>query len=502
MLRHPGAHAREREIRYKPSGGMKIPVKYLNLYRNIKGRYDLMMFLYKWDPDYRKDLLITGLTFGLFTYSLFTWNTVFDIIAMAVEASIIMVELGGEMSILPADYRPSHGGVRYSVQPSTHIAYKELSFLMSHVLPPHEEDALGFANPLIGTGLCRESPLVSSGVDDKLMLRDAVPFFIDEEEKCYIRSRHQLRYIAIRVANKREHTTNGVKLAMQDMADALSGERPVTVRKSYYFDALLTAEAFRSRIFRNNITGEKEVYTDLTTYFPVRQERGGDSQGVRLREDFFYKVSGHIGITTLLVTENRRVAMLHQGETKAIGSRTVTLGGSGSLDFAEIERSGNATDLRKVVMHGMAREMSEETGMQDWFESILHNTMLTGFFRWIDRCGKPEFVGITRAGDVPFSRSQSIDGDEVVKYDEIPVTINTLKDFHKVLDYVRDNNINLALSSLMALHRMTVIADYADGQATEEQRAVHRIVSEFLFGSLAYLDNSVAKPYSLENKFA
>ena len=56
--------------------------------------------------------------------------------------------------------------------------------------------------------------------------------------------------------------------------------------------------------------------------------------------------------------------------------------------------------------------------------------------------------------------------------------------------------------SLIALHRLTVIADYAGPDATEEQRAVHRIVSEFLFGSLAYLDNNVAKPYALENKTA
>jgi hypothetical protein len=487
---------------FKPSGRMKIPVKYLNLYRNVKGRYDLMRFLYKWDHDYRKDLLITGLTFGLLTYSVFTWNTVYDVIAMMVEASIIMVELGGEMSILPADYRPSHGGVRYSVQPSTHIAYKELSFLMSHVLPPREEEAVGFVNPLIGSGLCRESALVSSVVDDRLMTRESLPFLLDDGHDNFIRSRHQLRYIAIRVANKREHTTNGVKLALYDMADALMEDRPLRLRKSYYFDALLTAEAFRSRIFRNNITGDKEVYTDLTTYFPVRQERSGEVHSVRLREDFFQKVSGHIGITTLLVTENRRIAMLHQGETKAVGARTVSLGGSGSLDFAEIARAGDTNDLLKVVTHGMAREMCEETGMQAWFDAVHHNTLLTGFFRWIDRCGKPEFVGITRAGDVPFSRRRAIDGDEVVKYDEIPVTINTLKDFHKVLAYVRDNNINLSLSALMALHRMTVIADYAAEEATEEQRKVHRIVSEFLFGALAYLDNSVAKPYSLENKSA
>src|SRR5690242_13770758 len=116
-----------------------VPIRYVNAWRNVKGRYDLMMFLCKWDTDYRKDLIITILAYILFIYSLCTWNTIYDVIAMAVEASIIAVQVGGEMSILPADYRPSHGGVRYSVQSSTHIAYDELSFLMSGVYPAEKE---------------------------------------------------------------------------------------------------------------------------------------------------------------------------------------------------------------------------------------------------------------------------------------------------------------------------------------------------------------------------
>ena len=445
---------------------MPLPVKYLNFYRNIKGRWDLMLFLCKWDTDYRKDLIITVLAFCLFGYSLATWNTVYDIIAMTVEGCIIAVQLGGEMSILPADYRPSHGGVTYSVQASTHIAYDELSFLMSGVFPPVAEEKLGFANPIAGKGLCRESPLVSDRVDDALMLCEGLPVREDTSEINYIRSRHQLRYIAIRVANKLQHTTNGIKLALHDTADAIVSHRPLTVRKSFYFDALLTSEAFRSRIFRNNIQGDKELYTDLTTYFPVTEEVIDGQASVRLTSDFYKYISGHIGITTLLITENRRVAMLFQGSTKAVGSHTVSLGGSGSMNYDDIDLAKSAGDLRAGAGYAMARELCEETGMERHLEEVRRNTMVTGFFRWIDRCGKPEFVGITRAEDVPFSKQRAIDGDEVVKYEEIPVTINTLADFQKVVAWLRDNKVNVALSSLMALHRMTVIAGYARRDAT------------------------------------
>ncbi|HYD18553.1 MAG TPA: hypothetical protein VEF76_08755 [Patescibacteria group bacterium] len=458
-----------------------VPGNLRNGWRNVKGRYDLMRFLCKWDPDYRKDVIITFLAYMLLIYSTLTWNTYYDWIAMAVEATIIAVQVGGEMSILPADYRPSHGGVRYTVQPSTHIAYEELSFLMSGVYPAEQEEALGFANPLAALALSKESPLVSDRVNDLLMTRTSLPVIVDEGETNHIRSRHQLRYIAIRVANKKQHTTNGVKLALYDMADALAHGEAVHVRKSYYFDALLTAEAFRSRIFRNNIKGEKEVYTDLTTYFPVREEEVNGEDSVRFLPDLYKYVSGHIGITTLLVTENNRVAMLHQGGTKAVGSHTVTLGGSGSMNFSDMELAKNPDDLRYAIAYGMAREMSEETRMEKRFEGIRANTMVTGFFRWIDRCGKPEFVGLTRAGNVPFAASGSVDGDEVVKFEEIPVTLNSVADFPAVFGWLRDQKVNVSLSSLMALHRMVVIAGYGPDAADPAQRAVYQRVSDFLF---------------------
>ena len=110
-----------------------------------------------------------------------------------------------------------------------------MSFLMSGVHPAEQEEALGFKNPIVRLAMCRESPLCSDRVDDVLMTREKLPFTIDPGEANHIRSRHQLRYIAIRVANKKQHTTNDAKLAMYDMADAFMSDRPVVMRKSYYF---------------------------------------------------------------------------------------------------------------------------------------------------------------------------------------------------------------------------------------------------------------------------
>src|SRR3972149_111581 len=264
---------------------MSTFVKWLNFYRNIKGRFDLMVFFFKWDTDYRKDLTTTLLAFTLFGYSTVTWNTIYDLIAMALEATIIMVQVGGEMSIMPADYRPSHGGGSYTAQHSTHIACDELSFPMAEVLPAPAEAALGFCNPVNDIKTCKESPLVSSKVDDILMTRKKIPYREDKSVTNFICSRHQLRYIAIRVLNKLTHTTTGGMLAFHDLADPRAGDGPVTLRKAFYYDALLTVEAFRSRIFRGNLQSEKEVYTDLTTYFPVKKETVDGQDYIRFTPD-------------------------------------------------------------------------------------------------------------------------------------------------------------------------------------------------------------------------
>ncbi|MDE2335886.1 MAG: hypothetical protein KGL10_01100 [Alphaproteobacteria bacterium] len=463
---------------------MSPSVKALNLYRNVRGRWSLMLFFFRWDKDYRKDLITTILAFTILVYEIWSWMTIYDIIAAALDASIIAVQLGGDMTVIPADYRPSHGGIPYTAANSTYISYHELSVPMSEVLPAPVENALGFCNPVSAVKTCKESPLVSDRVDDALMLRDSIPWREDNTPLNFVFSRHQLRYIAIRVLNKLQHTTNGMLMAFQDTADALvDASRPVTLRKAWYYDGLLTLEAFRSRIFRGNLQHETEVYTDLTTYFPVNRETTGGKDFLRFRPDFLTRVSMHTGITSLLLTENRRVALLYQGSTKAVGANMVCLGGSGSLEYKDMKRAGTPKNFRDLLVYAMAREVCEETGMEKYLDEVRANTMVTGFFRWIDRCGLPEFVGLTRAGNVPFAKQRTIDGDEVIRFEEVPVTVNRPEDFHAVLAYIRTHEIRTALSSFMALNRMTVIAGYGAESATPEQKEIYRRVSNFIAGS-------------------
>ncbi len=460
--------------------------------RNIKGRYDLFALLFKWDKPYRKEIIITMLAFILITYSLIDMDSGYDYIALAIEVGIIMLQFGSEMSILPQSHRPTHGGSKYVPEICTYIWHNKRSVPISNILPALKEEKIGFTNPIKGRNLSIESPLVSNQVDDKVCLVNKLRYKEEYGIINYIRSNLQILYIALRVGNKATHTVNGEKLALSSLVDAIVKDKAVTVRKSYYFDALMTAEAFRSRLLRTNLRGQEEIYADLSSYFPVVQDLTSSFAGsqnkntdikVRFAQKFYEQVSGHIGITSLVMTENNRIAMMYQGEKKAIDAKKVSLGGSGSMDYDDMIDTNRPKDLREAVAYGMAREVSEETNMKRFFNVIKDNTRVIGFFRWVDRCGKPEFVGITKSGSINFFKDGNIDGDEITKFEEMPVEIKTIKSFKKALKYVEDNNIRISLSSLMALHRLTVIADYNKKDATSEQKQIYKELSDFLFKS-------------------
>lgn len=453
----------------------------LNFLRNIKGRFDLFCVLFRWDSAYRKEFTITILAFLLITYSFIDMDSAMDYIALGLEVAILMMQFGSELSILPPDYRPGYAGSTYLAQTCTHVWNNKRSFPMGAVNPAPIEAELGFHNPIAGENLSMEFPLVSDTVDDKIMLRETMPYEESSGDVNYIRSNLQILYLALRVANKKQHTTNGEKLALYGLTDCIVNDEKIPVRKSYYFDALLTNEAFRSRLIRKNLRGHEEIYSDLSAYYPAKQDTIGDETILRLLPDFYEHVSGHIGITTLLITDNNRIGMLHQGAGKVIDAKKVGLGGSGSMDYHDVIDGNNPEDLRDALKYGMTRELSEETGTKSYFDELRDNTMVIGFFRWVDRCAKPEFLGVTRGGNVPFSEEGSIDGDEIVKFEEMPVDIHSLQDFKQALVYVKENGLRVSLSSLMALVRLARIADYNKKGASKEQKEIYQRLDDFLF---------------------
>jgi hypothetical protein len=103
--------------------------------------------------------------------------------------------------------------------------------------------------------------------------------------------------------------------------------------------------------------------------------------------------------------------------------------------------------------------------------------MITGFFRWVDRCGKPEFVGVTKLG-LP---AEYIPGDdfEVIKYNPdteiFKKKIKKLSDLIEFKDALIKGNYKLSLSFYIALERLITIASYEKSSMASQVSVFNKI---------------------------
>jgi hypothetical protein len=64
-----------------------------------------------------------------------------------------------------------------------------------------------------------------------------------------------------------------------------------------------------------------------------------------------------------------------------------------TLEPADLMAAGDHASLQDVLVHGMQRELCEETGIG--LDDVLE-TRVIGFGRWLERGAKPEFFAVTR----------------------------------------------------------------------------------------------------------
>ncbi len=119
-----------------------------------------------------------------------------------------------------------------------------------------------------------------------------------------------------------------------------------------------------------------------------------DSHG-RLRRLAENDLANVIGVSTLALTEDGRVVLVRQGPAALSSPGQLAPSGSGSLDLRDVgrlRRTRAEGSLTEVLVRGMARELSEEVNLRAHESG---RTVVLGYFRWLDRGGKPEYVGVT-----------------------------------------------------------------------------------------------------------
>lgn len=107
-------------------------------------------------------------------------------------------------------------------------------------------------------------------------------------------------------------------------------------------------------------------------------------------------LSNTVGVSTLAFDRDRTLILVAQSEEALSSQGAWAPSGSGSLepiDFPHRGPSGRRSyPLSDVIVRGMNRELAEEANVDpvliDW-------STVTGYFRWLSKGAKPEYVGIT-----------------------------------------------------------------------------------------------------------
>jgi hypothetical protein len=193
-----------------------------------------------------------------------------------------------------------------------------------------------------------------------------------------------------------------IRLCTSLTRETMTSRQGVTVQQTNYHNGLATNELATSKLLRTHFEdGTEELVCSVFANYV------GDRKLFALSES---ELSNHIGVTTIIVTADDYLYLQRQGETQFDPGK-ITVGASGSADWNDIERAPDVMDhlsrprktLQEVVKFAVEREAAEElwvtTGPGE------SKTTLTGFARYIQRGGKPEFFFITylrqRFADIP-----------------------------------------------------------------------------------------------------
>lgn len=181
-------------------------------------------------------------------------------------------------------------------------------------------------------------------------------------------------------------------------ADPTKPVEAVKIHKTCYFDSYLTNIIPGQVLTRNR---DKEVMASALEagWLPYTAE--GEER--RLRATGECAMANEPGVTTLCIKENDTIILWRQNHLAQCSTGQLVASGSGSANWGDCRKYLHDPDkngLRKAVRRGMERELWEESvgmrGVSDrkFYKNL--DTRITGYFRWLKKGGKAEFVGVSR----------------------------------------------------------------------------------------------------------
>jgi hypothetical protein len=194
-------------------------------------------------------------------------------------------------------------------------------------------------------------------------------------------------YDILRQRAQGRHLFNG-SLVRQDeelSTDVLEEDRSISLSTTRYFSLLLTNYMMATGIRQSDSRRWIQRPEDLV-----------DDGRNRLRPLTNSDLANPIGVSTLAFTTDRKVVLVLQSHDAQSAAGELAPSGSGSLDLRDVRRGirfRTREELVTVIKRGMDRELREECHLRP---DEIAWTYVLGYFRWMNKGAKPEYVGVTR----------------------------------------------------------------------------------------------------------
>lgn len=186
---------------------------------------------------------------------------------------------------------------------------------------------------------------------------------------------------------------NGSKFGLAE--GVAIGDADLRCHRIEYFHSVLTNEAVTRRLVADD--GDARATWGGASAFPAAPDVSSDAPKLRLLPIAHSGMADHVGVSTLVVTRDRKLVLWNQSGRAMHSRNLMAPTGSGSCDWKDAVFTGSGhVDLHATLARAMEREFLEES-FAGAAASLRRETRVLGYFRWIRRGGKPEFVGVTRA---------------------------------------------------------------------------------------------------------
>ncbi|TCO41580.1 hypothetical protein EV646_115121 [Kribbella antiqua] len=174
---------------------------------------------------------------------------------------------------------------------------------------------------------------------------------------------------------------DGLNIRLGGDPDPAGGE--VHLQQVRYFD-MMASNYLAGQQWLSRRMGR--VVADITRHLVA-----GDGRLIPLSDT---ELGNQVGVSTVALTSDGWMLLVHQGVASRSSAGLVAPSGSGSLEPVDLAGRDRLPD---AIAAGMERELREELGLVSTaMRDVRIETEVLGYGRWLEKGAKPEFYGVSR----------------------------------------------------------------------------------------------------------